>query len=137
VYQEVILDHYRRPRNRGKLEHPDVAIAKKNPSCGDVIELELVFDGETVRDVRFGGEGCAISQASASMMTQALKGKSLSDIAQVARRFAQMVAGDPAAAADPALGELRVLAGVATLPSRHNCALIAWTALAEAIARRG
>ena len=137
LYQEVILDHYRRPRNRGTLEHPDVAVAKKNPLCGDEIHLQLVFDGDRVREVRFAGQGCAISQASASMMTQALAGKTAAEIGAVARRFSEMVAGDPGAARDAALGELRELAGVAKIPVRHPCALLAWNALAEALSTRG
>jgi nitrogen fixation NifU-like protein len=134
LYQELILDHYRRPRNHGRLEKPDVAIVKRNPLCGDEIELQLAFEGETVRDIRFAGQGCAISQASASMMTQLLKGRSASEIGRVAERFAQMVSGDSEAARDRALGDLRALAGVAKVPVRQKCALLAWTALAEALA---
>ena len=137
LYQELILDHYRRPRNRGRLEHPDVAIQKKNPLCGDLIELQLVFDGDVVRDVRFVGQGCAISQASASMMTQLLKGRTTADAAHAAERFTSMVHGDADAARDPALGELRALAGVARIPVRHPCALLAWSALADALAAHG
>ena len=135
LYQELILDHYRRPRNRGKLEHPDVALRKKNPLCGDVIDLQLQFDGDTVRDVRFTGEGCAISQAAASMLTQRLKGKSSADAAQILDRFTRMVHGEEGAA-DESLGDLRALSGVSRLPVRHPCALLASDALAEALAAR-
>lgn len=137
LYQELILDHYRRPRNRGRMEHPDVAIEKKNPLCGDQIELQLAFDGDTLRDVQFVGQGCAISQASASMMTQLLKGKSTAEAAHAAERFTRMVSGDAEAARDPALGQLRALAGVARIPVRHKCALLAWSALADALAAHG
>jgi nitrogen fixation protein NifU and related proteins len=136
LYQELLLDHYRRPRNRGKLEHPDVAISKNNPLCGDVIQLDLQFDGDTVRDLKFTGQGCAISQASASMMTQLLKGKTTAEVEQLARRFTQMIHGDEAAAQDQSLGDLRALAGVARLPVRLKCALLAWGALAEGLAKR-
>ena len=136
LYQELILDHYRRPRNRGKLERPDVALRKKNPLCGDVIELQLQFDGDTVRDVRFTGEGCAISQASASMLTQRLKGKPTSEAKQVLDRFTRMVHGEDGSG-DESLGDLRALSGVSRLPVRHPCALLAWDALAEALASRG
>ena len=136
LYQELLLDHFRRPRNRGKLEHPDVAISKKNPLCGDVIELQLAFDGDTVRDLKFTGQGCAISQASASMMTQLLKGRTTAEVEQLAQRFTQMIQGDQAAAQDSSLGDLRALAGVAKLPVRVNCALLAWGALAEGMAQR-
>ena len=136
LYQELLLDHFRRPRNRGKLEQADVTIAKKNPLCGDVIELELAFDGDTVRDLKFTGEGCAISQASASMMTQLLKGKTTAEVEQLAQRFTQMIHGDEAAAHDKSLGDLRALAGVAKLPVRVKCALLAWGALAEGMAKK-
>lgn len=132
LYQELILDHYRRPRNRGKLEHPDVALRKKNPLCGDVIDLQLQFDGDTLREVRFSGEGCAISQASASMLTQRLKGKSKAEAAEIMDHFTRMVHGE-AGGPDESLGDLRALAGVARLPVRHPCALLAWDALAEAL----
>lgn len=136
VYHELLLDHYRRPRNRGRLEAPDVAATKHNPLCGDVVALELAFDGDTVSDVRFSGQGCAVSQASASMMTQLLKGRSVADVERLARRFTDMLHGDAEAARDRELGDLRALAGVARLPVRLKCALLAWGALAEALAKR-
>ena len=135
LYQELILDHYRRPRNRGKLEHPDVVLRKKNPLCGDVIDLQLQFDGDTVREVRFTGEGCAISQASASMLTQRLKGKSTDEAARILDRFTRMVHGEEGAT-DESLGDLRALSGVSRLPVRHPCALLAWDALADALNSR-
>lgn len=138
LYQELILDHYRRPRNQGALEEPDANIERRNPSCGDIIRLQIAFDdGDAVRAVRFAGQGCAISQASASMMSQLLEGKSREEVEGLARRFAAMVQGDADAAADRSLGDLRALAGVSRLPSRHGCALLAWKALADALARRG
>jgi nitrogen fixation NifU-like protein len=133
LYQEVLLDHYRRPRNRGALAEAHVSVAKKNPLCGDEITLQLEFDGDTVRDVKFTGQGCAISQASASMMTQQLKGRSRAEVERLARRFTEMIHGDDAAARDAALGDLRALAGVSRLPVRLKCALLAWGALAEAL----
>jgi nitrogen fixation NifU-like protein len=136
LYQELILDHYRRPRNRGPLEHADIALRKKNPLCGDVVELQLRFEGDTVREVSFIGEGCAISQASASMLTQQVKGKPVAEAVRMLERFTRLVHGDAEAAADPSLGDLRALAGVSRLPVRHPCALLGWTALAEALASR-
>lgn len=135
LYQELILDHYRRPRNRGKLAHPDITIRKKNPLCGDVIDLQVQFDGDTLRELRFTGEGCAISQASASMLTQRLKGKSTAEAAQIMDRFTRMVHGEEGAG-DESLGDLRALSGVSRLPVRHPCALLAWDSLAEALASR-
>ncbi len=132
LYQELILDHYRRPRNRGAIESPDASVQMRNPLCGDEITLELAFDGDRVREVKFAGQGCAISQASASMMTQALRGKTRAEADALARRFAEMIAGDAEAAKDPALGELRALAGVARIPVRVKCATLAWQALHKA-----
>jgi nitrogen fixation NifU-like protein len=131
LYQELILDHFRRPRNRGQLPSPDASAELLNPLCGDRLTLQLAYDGDAVRELRFTGEGCAISQASASMMTQALKGKSRADVAAMASRFESMIRGDADAAKDPALGELRALAGVARIPVRVKCATLAWQALAK------
>ena len=137
LYQELLLDHYRRPRNRGRLDDADAAPRKKNPLCGDVVELYVRFDGDIIQDVRFTGEGCAISQASASMLTQQVKGKSTTQAAHVLDAFTRMIHGDETAAADPALGDLRALAGVSRIPVRHPCALLGWSALADALASRG
>lgn len=134
VYQELILDHYRRPRNHGALEHPSGAATTRNPLCGDEITLQVELDGDTLRSLRFSGQGCAISQASASIMTQLLTGRSVRDAGALAAAFTRMVDGDAAAADDPTLGEARALAGVARLPVRQKCALLAWTALTEALA---
>ena len=87
LYQEMILDHYRRPRNKGTLENADASVEMKNPLCGDEIGLQLSFSGEQVSDVRFSGRGCSISQASASMMTQLVRGKTRSEIDSIRRRF--------------------------------------------------
>jgi nitrogen fixation NifU-like protein len=133
LYQEVLLDHYRRPRNRGQLPCANVSVDKKNPLCGDEITLQVEFAGDTVADVKFTGQGCAISQASASMMTQMLKGRSREEIERLARRFTEMIHGDDTAARDAALGDLRALAGVSRLPVRLKCALLAWGALAESL----
>jgi nitrogen fixation NifU-like protein len=133
LYQELILDHFRRPRNRGALERPDASAEMRNPLCGDRITLQLACEGGVVRELRFAGEGCAISQASASMMTQALKGKSRADVERLAGRFGEMLAGSAEAAKDPALGELRALAGVARIPVRVKCATLAWEALARCL----
>lgn len=137
LYQDIILDHYRRPRNSGKLDDPDERITRKNPFCGDMIELQLTFDGDRVREARFTGQGCAISQASASMMTQLVKGKSVAELEKLASDFAQLVSEGKAPGVDSALGELRAFSGVARLPNRHLCALLAWGALTEALLHHG
>jgi nitrogen fixation protein NifU and related proteins len=136
LYQEMILDHYRRPRNKGVLENPDTAVEMKNPLCGDEIELQVAFEGDSVSDLRFSGRGCSISQASASMMTQLVKGKSTGEIDALRARFRDLVLGDASAANDQQLGSLRALSGVSRFPARVKCALLAWNALDTALARK-
>jgi nitrogen fixation protein NifU and related proteins len=152
LYREIILDHYRSPRNRGELPSPPAAVARgHNPLCGDEITVYLQVDGDTVSDVRVGGQGCSISQSSASMMSQAIKGRSLSDVKSLVRRFKGMMSiesddgdgevgreGDDAAVAaatDPAadLGDLAALQGVVKFPVRIKCATLAWNTLLDAI----
>ena len=136
LYQEMILDHYRRPRNKGTLENPDASVEMKNPLCGDEIELQVAFDGDAVRDLKFHGRGCSISQASASMMTQLVKGKSSGEIDGIRNKFRDLMLGSLADANDAQLGSLRALAGVARFPARVKCALLAWNALESALAER-
>lgn len=132
LYQQVILQHYRHPQNRGVLESPDAEAHLRNPTCGDEITLQIQVRDGIIEDVRFSGQGCSISQASASMMTQQLKGKPLKEAHQLSARFTEMMHGSTEAAADGNLGHLRALAGVARFPVRVRCALLAWNALLEA-----
>lgn len=136
LYQEMILDHYRRPRNKGELPHAAESVLMKNPLCGDEIGVQVQFDGDKVSDVAFSGRGCSISQASASMMTQLVKGKPVSEIEGLRARFREMVMGDAEAAGDDCLGSARALGGVSKFPARVKCALLAWNALEGAIANR-
>jgi nitrogen fixation NifU-like protein len=136
LYQELILDHYRRPRNKGTLENADASVEMKNPLCGDEICLQVAFEGASVCDLRFAGRGCSISQASASMMTQLVKGKSAGEIEAIRTRFRDLMLGDEGAASDQSLGSLRALSGVARFPARVKCALLAWNALETALAER-
>ena len=136
LYQDLILDHYRRPRNRGALDGADVEVVMRNPLCADDIELRLAFDGDRVRAARFTGQGCSISQASASMMTQLVTGKTAAEAAALRERVRRMLQGDAEAAADESLGDLRALGGVARFPARVKCALLPWDALAEGLGRR-
>ncbi len=133
LYQELILDHYRRPRNKGVLENADETVEMRNPLCGDEVDLHVSFDGDSIRDVKFSGRGCSISQASASMMTQLIKGKGSAEIEALRTRFRDLVMGDAAAASDKSLGSLRALSGVSKFPARVKCALLAWNALETAI----
>jgi len=136
LYQEMILDHYRRPRNKGTLENPDASVEMKNPLCGDEIGLQVAFDGNSIGDLRFSGRGCSISLASASMMTQLVKGKSKEEIDAIRKQFRDLMLGDSSAADDARLGSLRALSGVARFPARVKCALLAWNALESALAAR-
>jgi nitrogen fixation protein NifU and related proteins len=133
LYQEMILDHYRRPRNKGTLENQDASVEMKNPLCGDEISLQVAFDGKSVSDLRFSGRGCSISQASASMMTQLVKGKSKEEIDVIRNQFRDLMLGDSSLAEEPQLGSLRALSGVARFPARVKCALLAWSALERAM----
>ena len=136
LYQEMILDHYRRPRNKGEMPDADASVLMKNPLCGDEIAVHLRYDGDEIADLGFSGRGCSISQASASMMTQLLKGKSVEEAEGIRARFRDMVMGDKDAAEDASLGSLRALGGVARFPARVKCALLAWNALETALAKR-
>jgi nitrogen fixation NifU-like protein len=132
LYQEMILDHYRRPRNKGEIENPDETIVMKNPLCGDEITIQLRYEGDKVEDVGFVGRGCSISQASASMMTQLVKGKCAEETEGIRSLFRDMVMGNADAQEDKSLGSLRALSGVSKFPARVKCALLAWNALEEA-----
>src|SRR3982751_2531741 len=113
LYQELILDHYRRPRNKGRAEAPDAEGGARNPLCGDELTVTLSIDDGRVTEARFSGAGCSISQASASMMTELVRDRTLAEVLELRRSFARLLSGDAAAAADPALGDARALAGVA------------------------
>ncbi|HEV7839470.1 MAG TPA: SUF system NifU family Fe-S cluster assembly protein, partial [Gemmatimonadaceae bacterium] len=123
LYQEMILDHYRRPRNKGALDKADATVEMKNPLCGDEITLQVAFEGDSVCDLRFSGRGCSISQASASMMTQLVKGKSTEEVSAIRKQFRELMLGNPSAD-DAQLGSLRALSGVARFPARVKCALL-------------
>lgn len=133
LYQEHLLRHYRSPRHRGTLEPPRQEGRVRNPACGDEVEVHLRVEEGRVTLLRFQGEGCAISQASASMMAQGVEGRSVEEVQALARRFSALLKGDAEAAADPALGDLRALAGVARFPLRIRCALLAFEALNQAL----
>ncbi len=137
LYQQLILDHYRNPRNKGELPEKTVEIHMANPVCGDEIRLQLRIEDDRIVDARHMGQGCSISQAAVSMMTQILKGKRLADAQAVARRFTEMMHGDEEAARDKAMGDLRALQGVSKFPVRIKCALLAFDALQEAIKKTG
>jgi nitrogen fixation NifU-like protein len=139
LYREIILDHHRNPRNRGELPPPAAHAVGHNPLCGDEIEIYLQVADGVVTDVRVGGQGCSISQSSASMMSQAVKGKPVDEVRALVRRFKGMMSipdedGNPIEP-DPSvkLGDLEALQGVVKFPVRIKCATLAWNTLLEAL----
>ena len=132
LYRDIIIDHYRNPRNRGRLDTPDVATQGANPLCGDEIEVSLVFEDGKVADVRFAGRGCSISQASASMMTEGIKGKTIDEVRELVGSFKEMMSGNLEPEEDE-LGDLEALQGVRKYPVRIKCALLCWNTLLEGI----
>jgi nitrogen fixation NifU-like protein len=135
LYQEVILEHSKAPRNYRELQNPDRKAEGFNPLCGDHFTVYLQMQGETIQDVVFQGSGCAISKASASMMTQALKGKTRQDADELFERFHNVVTGRGAAnGSDAELGKLTVFSGVSEFPTRVKCATLAWHTLQAALA---
>jgi len=135
LYQEVILDHNKRPRNFRVMEAPSHHAEGFNPLCGDQLSLTLRVDGNTISDVAFQGSGCAISKASASLMTDAIKGKSLDEADALFQRFHSMVTTPPAQPVEN-MGKLSVLAGVREFPVRVKCASLAWHTLKAALDRK-
>jgi len=135
LYQEVILDHNRRPRNFGALADANRRAQGHNPLCGDRLQLYLKMDGERIENVSFEGSGCAISKASASLMTEAVRGKSVAEAGVIFDRFHELVTGDRVADLDDeVLGKLAVFGGVREFPVRVKCASLAWHTLKAALA---
>ena len=133
LYQEVILDHSRRPRNFGELADAAVRVHGDNPACGDEIHLAVKFDGNGgLQEIRFTGHGCAISQASASLMTTKLKGKSRNEVEEMLHAFHNLVTTDNGDA-PTGLGDLRVMGGVRKFPQRVKCAMLPWRAVEQAL----
>jgi len=133
LYQEVILDHSRRPRNFGELSDAAVRVHGDNPACGDEIHLAVKFDGNGgLQDIKFTGHGCAISQASASLMTMKLKGKSREEVEEMFRAFHDLVTADMSKPLK-SLGDLQVMRGVRKFPQRVKCAMLPWRAVEQAL----
>lgn len=132
LYQEVILDHNRRPRNFGRLAAANRAASGDNPLCGDRIDLEVAVRDGRVEDIAFQGAGCAISTASASLMTEAVKGRSVAEAEALSERFRTLLTGEGPAGED--LGKLAALSGVRAYPMRVKCATLAWHTLGAALA---
>ena len=136
LYQQVILDHSRRPRNFGEVADADVQVHGDNPACGDEIHLTAKFGGDgAFQDIKFRGQGCAISMASASLMTMKLKGKSRTETAQMIEAFHNLVTGGTNDSAVK-LGDLQLLSGVRKFPQRVKCAMLAWRAAEQALSQK-
>ncbi len=135
LYQEIILDHYRNPRNRGRLPQPDIHAEGNNPFCGDEVVLDAILDAEgRIQDVGFEGRGCSISLSSASILTDLLRGKTLHQAEALATLFRDLLHGKELSDEDrKKLGDLEVLEGVRNYPIRIKCALLAWLALQEGL----
>jgi nitrogen fixation NifU-like protein len=140
LYQQLILDHNKSPRNRRRIEHPSQTSEGYNPLCGDRITLDLLIDGDTIVDIAFEGAGCAISTAAASLMTQTLKGRSIREAEALFEKYHRLVAEDGAASGadegEPKLGKLMAFAGVRKYPARVKCATLAWHTLKAALEDR-
>lgn len=136
LYKEVILDHYKAPRNKRGLDDPSCAAKGNNPLCGDEVTVALRLDDGVLAEAAFEGQGCSISQASASMMTEAVSGKTSDEAQALAKEFRAMMAGESDPEEDR-LGDLVALKGVVKYPVRVKCAVLAWDTLQEALESPG
>lgn len=138
LYQQVILDHNKKPRNFHKLEAANRTAEGYNPLCGDQLKVYMDLDGDVVRDISFEGSGCAISKASASMMTQAVKGKTREEAETLFDEFHRMVTGEMDEEAEPNhLGRLTIFSGVREFPARVKCATLSWHTMHAALKGKG
>ena len=137
LYQELILDHGRRPRNLRRLEEADRSAEGYNPLCGDKVKIYVKMEGDVVKDISFEGSGCAISTASASIMTETLKGKTRGEAEELFQTFHDLVTGQPSKLGSPELGKLAVFSGVSEFPVRVKCATLSWHTLRSALKGNG
>ena len=128
LYRSVIMDHYKHPRNKGQLESGTLTIEMNNPTCGDEIQLDLEVEAGIINDVKFNGHGCSISMASASMMTEAVKGQSVERALEMGDEFSKMMLGEDYEIAED-MGDAEALSGVSQFPARIKCATLSWKAL--------
>lgn len=131
LYRRVIMDHYKTPRNRGEMDNGSVTVNLNNPTCGDRISLQLQLEDGLVRNAKFTGEGCSISMSSASMMTDAVKGKTAAEALAMADRFSSLMKGAPETFEE--YEDIEALAGVNKFPARIKCATLAWNALRKGV----
>ena len=133
LYRQVIMDHYKHPRNRGSFGEDSLTIDMNNPTCGDRIQIHLLVEDDKVKDAKFEGEGCSISLSSASMMTQAIKGKNVTEALKMSEIFSDMMLGKDIDTEELELGDIEALQGVSKFPARIKCATLAWKAMEKGI----
>lgn len=136
LYRQVIMDHYKNPRNKGVLEDGSLTVNMNNPTCGDRIQLTMQVEDGIVTDAKFEGEGCSISMSSASMMTQAIKGKTAEEALKLSNIFSDMMLGKDYDE-DMDLGDIEALQGVSKFPARIKCATLAWKAMEKGLQEDG
>ncbi|WP_280769423.1 Fe-S cluster assembly sulfur transfer protein SufU [Salipaludibacillus daqingensis] len=133
LYRQVIMDHYKNPRNRGELEGDTLKINMNNPTCGDRIQLQMIVEDGKIANAKFVGEGCSISLSSASMMTQAVKGLAVEDALRMSEMFSDMMLGKDVDTEEFELEDIEALKGVAKFPARIKCATLAWKAMEQGL----
>ena len=133
LYQELILEHYRKPKNMGPLEGATSSAEQSNPLCGDTIAVSVAMAGEVVTQAGFTGEGCSIMRATASMMTELARGKTLRELRELSRCFTRVIAGQAEVADAQALGDLAALSAIHRVPARARCAMLPWEAMEAAL----
>jgi nitrogen fixation protein NifU and related proteins len=133
LYRQVIMDHYKNPRNKGVLEEGSLTVNMNNPTCGDRIQLTMKVEDGKVSDAKFEGEGCSISMSSASMMTQAIKGRNVEDALKLSKIFSDIMQGNDYDEDELDLGDIEALQGVAKFPARIKCATLAWKAMEKGL----
>jgi nitrogen fixation NifU-like protein len=133
LYRQVIMDHYKNPRNKGVLEEGSLTVNMNNPTCGDRIQLTMKVEDGKVIDSKFDGEGCSISMSSASMMTQAIKGRTVEEAVKLSKVFSDIMQGNEYDEDDLDLGDIEALQGVAKFPARIKCATLAWKAMEKGL----
>ena len=136
LYRSVIMDHYKTPRNKGVIDDGTMTVDMNNPTCGDAIRLTLDVQDEIVQDAKFDGEGCSISLASASMMTEARKGKSIQHALEMSEEFSKMMLGEDYDISEED-GDIEALSGVSQFPARIKCATLTWKALEKGVKETG
>ena len=137
LYRRVIMDHYQKPRNRGTLEDDAVSVELNNPTCGDRISLQMRVEDGIIKEAKFLGEGCSISLASASMMTEAVKGLKVEEALDLSRMFSQMMQGKEVDFERFPLEDIEALQGVSKFPARIKCATLAWNTLLQGLDQAG